>query len=111
MQIELTERADESRTRNDYPNVYAPIPGNRDVCTHTGLKHAHLYKLLGDGGSARDYVRVVNLRNPKARHGKTLFHIGDMLRYLDHLAEEQGTGRNRRALVPVAVADHMPSGE
>lgn len=109
MHFELTERADGSKVPNDYPNMYAPIPGNQALCKHTGLKHAHLYKLLGQGGSARDYVRVVNLRNPKARHGKTLFHIGDMLRYLDHLAEKQGTGKNRRALVQISAPDHMPS--
>jgi hypothetical protein len=77
----------------EYPNSYASIPANGQSCPHTGLKHAHLYKLLGQDGAAREFVRVVNLRHPKARHGKTLFHVGDMLRFLDNLAFEQGTGR------------------
>lgn len=79
-----------------YPDRYTHIPPNRGMCTYTGLKHSHLYKLLGRGGRARDYVRVVTLREPRARHGKTLFHIGDMLRFLDLVAEEQGTGSKRR---------------
>ena len=81
----------------EYPNSYAPIPANGQLCPYTGLKHAHLYKLLGDGGSAREFVRVVSLRDPKARHGKTLFHVGDMLRFLNTLAHEQGTGMNRES--------------
>ena len=86
---------EESASAVDYPNSYAPIPANGKSCPHTGLKHAHLYKLLGDNGAARDFVRVVNLRDPKARHGKTLFHVGDLLRFLNNLALEQGTGRKR----------------
>jgi hypothetical protein len=52
----------------------------------TGLRHAHLAKLLRKGGLAAPHVRVVFLREPGARHGKTLFHVGDMLRWLDSLA-------------------------
>jgi hypothetical protein len=88
---------EESTSTGAYPNSYAPIPANGQSCPHTGLKHAHLYKLLGEKGSAREFVRVVNLRDPKARHGKTLFHVGDMFRFLDRLALEQGTGTNREA--------------
>lgn len=73
----------------EYPNSYATIPTNGTICPHTGLKHAHLYKLLGDCGNARSYVRTIQLRSPGARHGKTLFHVGDMLRYLDYLATSQ----------------------
>lgn len=87
-------KEDESGT-NEYPNRYAHIPPNRKVCPFTGLKHGHLYKLLGPGGRARDFVRVVTLKEPRARHGKTLFHLGDMLLFLDSIAEEQGTGSKR----------------
>ena len=82
----------------EYPNSYAPIPPSGQSCPHTGLKHAHLYKLLGSNGAARKFVRVVNLREPQARHGKTLFHVGDMLRFLDNLALEQGAGSERESL-------------
>jgi hypothetical protein len=92
---------EDSASAGDYPNNYAPIPGNGQSCPHTGLKHAHLYKLLGNKGAAREFVRVVNLRDPKARHGKTLFHVGDMLRFLDGLALEQGTG-GKRDCSPIA---------
>lgn len=88
---------EESTITEAYPNSYATIPANGQSCPHTGLKHAHLYKLLGENGAAREFVRVVNLRDPKARHGKTLFHVGDMLRFLDKLAFKQGTGCKRES--------------
>ena len=72
----------------EYPNAYAalPISSQGVVCSHTGLRHAHLAKLLKPGGLAAPHVRVVFLREPGARHGKTLFHMGDILRWLDSLA-------------------------
>lgn len=61
---------EEDASAEGYPNSYAPIPANGQSCPHTGLKHAHLYKLLAENGAAREFVRVVSLRDPKARHGK-----------------------------------------
>jgi hypothetical protein len=81
-----------------YPNCYAPIPPNGAVCGHTGLRHTHLYNMLSAGGSARPYVRVVNLREPGATKGKTLFHVGDFFRYLDWCARQQGSGQQRTAI-------------
>lgn len=80
---------------NPYPNRYVPIVPNGCICQWTGLKHGHLYKLLGPQGRAHDFVRVVVLKEPRARHGKTLFHLGDMLQFLDSMAEQQGTGFKR----------------
>lgn len=93
----------------DYPNCYAPIPPNKSMCPHTGLRHTHLYSLLNAGGAARPYVRVVNLKQPGARKGKTLFHVGDFLRYLDRLAAEQRSGVLRS---PTSAATQVfePSG-
>ena len=68
---------------------WSPIPPNGQSCQFTGLKHAKLYQLLGADGLARPHVRVVNLRTPGANRGQTLFHVGDMLRFLDSLATEQ----------------------
>ena len=68
---------------------WAPIPPNGQSCQFTGLKHAKLYHLLGAGGLVRKRVRVVNLRTPGAQRGQTLFHVGDMLQFLDALAREQ----------------------
>jgi len=82
---------DESQNRR-YPNCYAAIPRNGAVCPHTGLKHTQMYGLLTDGGMARPHVRVVNLRQPGSTKGKTLFHVGDFLRFLDELAEQQQSG-------------------
>jgi hypothetical protein len=77
----------------EYPNSYASLPPNvkSALCPHTGLRHAHLGKLLKPGGLAAAHVRTVMLRQPGARHGKTLFHVGDMLRWLDGLAAQQAT--------------------
>jgi hypothetical protein len=69
-----------------YPNRYTPIPPNGGRCEFTGLRHAKLYHLLQAGGPVRKRVRVANLRTPGAARGQTLFHVGDMLRYLDELA-------------------------
>lgn len=96
----------QSTPTNGYPNTYTPIPANGESCPHTGLKHAYLYKLLGADGAARDFVRVVNLRDPKARHGKTLFHVGDMLHFLDQVASEQGSGAKRSSLPSSALSNH-----
>ena len=69
---------------------WSPIPPNGQRCQFTGLKHAKLYQILGENGVARKHVRVVNLRTPGATRGQTLFHVGDMLQYLDKLSREQG---------------------
>ncbi len=93
LHIPETER--KSTEREFYPNAYIAIPPNGKACAITGLKHAHLYKLLTGKGKARDYVRVVNLKVPGANKGKTLFHSGDMLRFLDKLALDQNSGIRR----------------
>ena len=67
---------------------WSPIPPNGQRCQFTGLKHAKLYQILGANGIARRQVRVVNLRTPGATRGQTLFHVGDMLRFLDALAQQ-----------------------
>ncbi len=90
LHIPETER--KSTEREFYPNAYIAIPPNGKACAITGLKHAHLYKLLTGKGKAREYVRVVNLKVPGAKKGKTLFHAGDMLRFLDKIALEQNSG-------------------
>lgn len=69
---------------------WSPIPPNGQSCQFTGLKHAKLYDLLGGDGIARPHVRVVNLRTPGAKRGQTLFHVGDMLQFLDTLSRHQG---------------------
>jgi hypothetical protein len=75
-----------SSVQAEYPNRYAPIPPNGKRCEFTGLKHSKLYHILCAGGPVRRKVRVANLRSPGANRGQTLFHVGDMLRYLDELA-------------------------
>jgi len=68
---------------------WTPIPPNGQRCQFTGLKHAKLYHILSGDGHVRKRVRVVNLRTPGATRGQTLFHVGDMLQFLDELAREQ----------------------
>lgn len=72
----------------EYPNRYTTIPPNGRRCEWTGLGHAKLYQVLGPSGIARAKVRVANLRMPGAARGQTLFHVGDMLRFLDELAQQ-----------------------
>jgi len=74
---------------NQVIDRWSPIPPNGRSCQFTGLKHAKLYNLLGPDGLARKHVRVVNLRTPGAKRGQTLFHVGDMLQFLDSLSREQ----------------------
>ena len=88
--IDIPAESEEGGTVGKYPNCYAVIPPNGKICERTGLKHAQLYKLLTGNGAARAFVRVANLKLPGAAKGKTLFHVGDMLRYLDMLAAETG---------------------
>ena len=95
----LISKADhERRIALGYPNCYAAIPPNGKVCGHTGLKHTHLYAMLRKDGAARPYVRVINLREPGARKGKTIFHVGDFFHYLDWHAKQQGSGQHRLAI-------------
>ena len=74
----------------EYPNRYVTIPPNGRRCEFTGLGHAKLYQILSADGIARRKVRVANLRTPGAARGQTLFHVGDMLRFLDGLGKNEG---------------------
>ncbi len=98
MNTKTLEIAIDEPQNGDYPNCYASIPSNGKVCSHTGLRHTHLYTMLAAGGAARPYVRVVNLREPGASKGKTIFHVGDFFRYLDWHAQQQGSGEQRSAI-------------
>lgn len=80
---------EEARKVSDYPNRYVPIPPNGRRCEWTGLGHAKLYHILSVTGMARRKVRVANLRAPGTKRGQTLFHVGDMLRFLDEVSREQ----------------------
>ena len=103
MKFEIqTNQTDTSNNPKTYPDTWQEIPPNGQTCAHTGLKHAKLYTLLGKGGLARNHVRVANLREPGAKQGKTIFHLGDMMRFLDELSAQQGSGqfRQNRAELP-----------
>ena len=98
MKTRTCEIAVEETENSEYPNCYAAIPPNGKVCSHTGLKHTHLYAMLASEGAARPYVRVINLREPGAKKGKTIFHVGDFFRYLDSHAKQQGSGQQRAGI-------------
>jgi hypothetical protein len=91
VQIELKNTDTKPVSDKQYPDHWTEIPPNGKVCAYTGLKHAKLYTMLGKKGLARPYVRVANLRDPGACQGKTIFHVGDMFRFLDALATQQGS--------------------
>jgi len=109
MKTKTLEIAVDEPENPDYPNCYAAIPPNGKVCSHTGLRHTHLYTILAAGGAARPYVRVVNLREPGARKGKTLFHVGDFLRYLDWHAKQQDSGQQRADIQGQPVCERSRS--
>ena len=95
--ILMTEQEPMTRP-TEYPNRYTTIPPNGRRCEFTGLKHAKLYHILSPGGIARRKVRVANLRTPGATRGQTLFHVGDMLRFLDELADANGRSEGESVL-------------
>jgi hypothetical protein len=66
---------------------YTPITPNGVTCPVTGLNHPRLFQLLA--GPARAHVRVVSLKQPGQIRAKRLFHVGDMLAYLNNLAASQ----------------------
>ena len=80
---------EEQTMATGFPDRYSPIPPNGRHCPFTGLGHSRLYQLLK--GPAKPYVRVASLREPRATRGTTLFHVGDMLGYLDSLAAQRST--------------------
>lgn len=97
MKIEIgNNSATDRSTTGEYPDIWCEIPPNGKTCPHTGLKHAKLYSLFAKGGLARQHVRVANLRNPGAKQGKTIFHLGDFMQFLDELAAQQGFGELRK---------------
>jgi hypothetical protein len=84
----LEEIPDPHPEAHRYPNAYLPVVPNGRRCAVTGLTHGHLYRLLRSGPAAR-HIRIVSLRERGAARGKLLFHVGDMLRWLDAKAAEQ----------------------
>ena len=70
-------------------DAYHAIVPNGQRCPVTGLKHGKLYELLSKEGAARGVVRVAHLVGPGSKRGITLFHVGDMLDFLDGLASER----------------------
>lgn len=77
------------KDRGNYPQRYSPIPPNGKYCPFTGLKHAYLYRLLRYGAASK-YVRIAHLKEPGCSRGRLLFHVGDMLRWLDAQASRNG---------------------
>jgi hypothetical protein len=77
----------EQKAATSFPDRYSPIPPNGQKCAFTGLGHSRMYQLLN--GPAKPYVRVASLREPGTARGTTLFHVGDMLGYLNSLAQHR----------------------
>ena len=73
--------------QTQFPDRWTPIPANGAKCEWTGLGHGRCYQLLN--GLARKHVRTASIREPGASRGTRLFHVGDMLRFLDALARKQ----------------------
>jgi hypothetical protein len=49
-----------------------------------------MYRLLD--GLAKPHVRTANLREPGRSRGKRLFHVGDLLNFLDSISTQRASG-------------------
>lgn len=66
---------------------YLPVPSGSKRCPVSGFSPATFRREVLDG-PGRDHVRIVSLRKPGKSRGQHLYHAGDLLRWLDRLAEE-----------------------
>lgn len=77
------EAGSDASSLKKYPDRWEVVTPNGRRCPHTGQSHAGLYRLLGPRGLALRYVRVAQLRREGCSRGQLLFHVGDMMRWLD----------------------------
>ena len=77
---------------DDYPDVYDVIPPDGERCKRTGLDRAALCRLLTGTGAWRPFVRVVCVSVPDSSNPEMLFHVGDLMRCLNHLSKAEGSG-------------------
>jgi hypothetical protein len=74
-------------TAIDSSNVWRQIPPNGSRCPITGLTHARFYQLIN--GIAKSHVRTCSLKEPGCTRATRLVHMGDLLQFLNNLAQEQ----------------------
>ena len=69
-------------------NRYLPAPKNGAVCPISGFGHSRFYQKVVNG-AGRKHVRIVDLREPGEARGTKFYHVGDLLGWLNSLAEKQ----------------------
>ena len=89
----LIEEEAAPESAEQYPETWTPIVPNGKRCKVTGLGHSKLYQILGPEGIAKPYVRTASLKPGGAIRGTTIFHVGDMLRWLNKKAAESAGGQ------------------
>lgn len=69
-------------------NRYAPVPANGKLCAVSGFGHARFYQKVING-PGRQHVRLVDLRESGESRGTKFYHVGDMLAWMNSLADQQ----------------------
>jgi len=72
---------------------YLPAPSGSQRCPVSGFGRSTFYREVIQG-AGRDHVRVFDLRKPGQVRARKYYHAGDLLRWLDCVAEEH-TKRER----------------
>lgn len=66
---------------------WVAAPSGSDRCPVSGFSHGTFYREVING-PGRDHVRILDFRHKGQRRAKKYFHAGDLLRWLNRLAEE-----------------------
>lgn len=70
------------------PDAYLPVPPNDKTCPFSGRGHHWFYKTIING-PARKHIRLIHDIQPKGKRGTWMYHIGDLIDFLNGLAEAQ----------------------
>jgi len=71
-------------------NRYLPTPKNGNQCPISGMGHARFYAKVING-EGRKHVRIVDMKEPNQSRGTKFYHAGDLLCWLNSLAEQLNT--------------------
>ena len=70
------------------PDAWTTLPKKGKQCPYTGRSAAWYYRRILQG-EARKHIRTIHEREPGSNRGAWMIHIGDLLAYLNRLAEAQ----------------------
>ena len=70
------------------PDAYTTLPTKGKRCPYTGRSAAWYYRRILKG-DARKHIRCIHEREPGSSRGTWMVHIGDLLAWLNRVAETQ----------------------